>query len=51
MTAPNYRIVDAGPDWLTGGPWGPEGGAAAMLGMAVAFIYLQRRPRREEPAP
>jgi membrane protease YdiL (CAAX protease family) len=50
MTAPNYRIVDAGPDWLTGGPWGPEGGAAAMLGMAVAFIYLQRRPRREEPA-
>jgi membrane protease YdiL (CAAX protease family) len=51
MTAPNYRIVDAGPDWLTGGPWGPEGGAAAMFGMAVAFIYLQRRPRREEPAP
>jgi membrane protease YdiL (CAAX protease family) len=51
MTAPNYRIVDAGPDWLTGGPWGPVGGAAAMLGMVVAFIYLQRRPRREEPAP
>lgn len=51
MNAPNYKIVDAGPDWLTGGPWGPEGGVAAMIGMAAAFIFLQRRVRREERAP
>jgi membrane protease YdiL (CAAX protease family) len=29
---PDYRTVDAGPDWATGGPWGPEGGAGAALG-------------------
>lgn len=43
-----YQTVDAGPDWLTGGPWGPEGGVAAMAGIAVASWYLLRRMRREE---
>jgi membrane protease YdiL (CAAX protease family) len=37
---PDYRVVDAGPDWATGGAWGPEGGAAAALGMAGALWTL-----------
>lgn len=48
---PDYRLVDDGPDWLTGGAWGPEGGAAAGLGMlgGIGFLYLMaRRARREE---
>ena len=47
---PDYRTVDTGPDWLTGGPWGPEGGAAAALGMLVvlAYLYRTRHVRREE---
>jgi uncharacterized protein len=50
FVTPDYRIVDAGPDWATGGVWGPEGGVPAALGLTVATIYLYvRRPRREEP--
>ena len=46
MPRPDYQTVDAGPDWLTGGPWGPEGGAGAALGMfgALAYLYM-KRPR------
>ena len=46
---PDYRTVDAGPDWATGGPWGPEGGAGAGLGMIAGLGYLVAR-RRQEPA-
>lgn len=48
LTTGGYRVVDAGPDWLTGGPWGPEGGAPAMLGLGLASWYLMRRLRRVE---
>ena len=48
LTMRGYHVVDAGPDWLTGGAWGPEGGVAAMLGMIVASWYMVRRMRREE---
>lgn len=37
---PGYRIADAGPDWATGGAWGPEGGAGAAVGMGAALFYL-----------
>jgi membrane protease YdiL (CAAX protease family) len=40
---PDYQIVDAGPDWLTGGPWGPEGGVAAVAAMFVVLFYLYGR--------
>ena len=43
---PDYRVVDAGPDWVTGGAWGPEGGAGAALGMAGTFALLMLRRRR-----
>jgi hypothetical protein len=47
--APAYRVVDSGPDWATGGPWGPEGGVAAGAGLLAALlITLSRRGSREE---
>ncbi|MGQ0714003.1 MAG: lysostaphin resistance A-like protein [Gemmatimonadaceae bacterium] len=42
----DYRVVDDGPDWATGGGWGPEGGAGAVAGMLVATALLLRRYRR-----
>ncbi len=53
FATPDYRVVDAGPDWLTGGAWGPEGGAGAAGGMLLALTYLWRRARRgaELPGP
>jgi membrane protease YdiL (CAAX protease family) len=50
VATPDYRLVDAGPDWLTGGQWGPEGGLGAALGMGGALVYLyvrRARPREE----
>ena len=47
LAAPDYQVVDAGPDWLTGGAWGPEGGAAAAGGMLLALGFLWRRARRD----
>ncbi len=49
---PDYRVVANGPAWLTGGDWGPEGGVAAVLGMAICTIALvawQRRSPRAAP--
>jgi CAAX protease family protein len=40
---PDYRTVETGPDWLTGGPWGPEGGLAAVAAMFVGIFYLYGR--------
>lgn len=37
---PGYRLVDTGPDWLSGGAWGPEGGVIAALGMIGTFAGL-----------
>ena len=46
--SPDYQTVDAGPDWVTGGVWGPEGGAGAALGMMAGMLALAtwRRPER-----
>lgn len=46
IIAPDYRVVDNGPDWLTGGAWGPEGGFAAAVSMFVAVIYIYARHLR-----
>jgi membrane protease YdiL (CAAX protease family) len=48
LEAPGYRYVDAGPDWATGGEWGPEGGllgGAGMVGGATVSYLLARRRR------
>jgi hypothetical protein len=46
MPAGDYRVIDSGPDWATGGAWGPEGGAAAVVGMLTALALLLRWRRR-----
>ena len=48
LEAPGYRYVDAGPDWATGGEWGPEGGLPAALGMVggIALLCLAPASRR-----
>lgn len=43
-----YRTDGAGPTWLSGGSWGPEGGAAAVAGMAVGIALLVQWRRRTE---
>jgi hypothetical protein len=42
--------MDNGPDWATGGSWGPEGGAGAALGMIVGLWLLLQWRRRRAPA-
>ncbi|HTK51644.1 MAG TPA: CPBP family intramembrane glutamic endopeptidase, partial [Gemmatimonadaceae bacterium] len=51
LEAPGYRYVDAGPDWATGGAWGPEGGVPAGLGMiiGVGIAYALARRTRSSP--
>jgi membrane protease YdiL (CAAX protease family) len=44
---PDYRVVETGPDWVTGGPWGPEGGIAAVVAMFVVLFYLYGRYLRQ----
>ncbi len=46
LPTPGYRLVDSGPSWLTGGDWGPEGGAAAAAGMLITTFILVWRPRK-----
>ena len=40
---PDYQMVETGPDWATGGDWGPEGGAGAAASMLAALYLLVRR--------
>jgi uncharacterized protein len=49
--APGYSIVDTGPDWATGGAWGPEGGAGAAVGMLGGIALLVAWHRRAARAP
>ena len=46
MPTPDYQTVDAGPDWLTGGPWGPESGLASVSIMFAVLFYLHWRHLR-----
>jgi hypothetical protein len=38
---PDYRTIEVGPDWITGGPWGPEGGMAAVITMVAGLWYMR----------
>lgn len=40
LDVPLYDAVVAGPAWLTGGGFGPEGGLAGTLGVALAFALV-----------
>ncbi len=46
---PGYRLTDTGPDWLSGGAWGPEGGVGAAVGMMGAFAGLSWAARAMRP--
>jgi len=48
LESPAYRYVDAGPNWATGGAWGPEAGIPAGLSMVVIIGYLMARQRRRQ---
>jgi membrane protease YdiL (CAAX protease family) len=48
LEGPGYRAVTEGPEWLSGGRWGPEGGLVAALGMSAVLTYFYARRRREE---
>jgi membrane protease YdiL (CAAX protease family) len=43
VISPDYQVVDSGPDWLTGGRWGPEGGLAAAVSMFVVVLFIYGR--------
>ena len=43
---PRYQTVDSGPDWATGGAWGPEGGAFAGAAMLAGMAYLYFRHKK-----
>jgi hypothetical protein len=40
---PDYQLVPTGPSWLTGGPWGPEGGVGAAVGLFIGVFYVYGR--------
>jgi uncharacterized protein len=49
MAAPDYRLVEQGPDWATGGSWGPEGGWFAIFGLFAVTCYVMWRGWRRRP--
>ena len=50
FATPGYRAVLSGPDWLTGGAWGPEGSVFAGLVLTLAIAWAEW-PRRQEYFP
>ncbi len=45
---PLYDAVETGPDWITGGTFGPEGGIAATAALALALLAVLRLPGLDE---
>lgn len=47
---PLYTARETGPDWVTGGPFGPEAGIAASLTIVLGTVWMWRtRLLRESP--
>lgn len=46
-----FKFVETGPDWFTGGAFGPEGGLAVslMLLLGILVIFAWPRPENEVP--
>lgn len=49
MGRPNYEMVETGPDWVTGGEWGPEGGVMAAATILASCAFLYWRHNRHKP--
>jgi len=45
MSPALLRVELAGPRWLTGGGYGPEGGAVLSVACCIAILWLARTPR------
>ena len=43
FATPGYRGVVRGPDWLSGGGWGPEGGVVAALVLGGIALWQARK--------
>lgn len=50
VDTPLYTGMETGPDWWTGGSFGPEAGLAATLVIAAGTAWLVRTPRLRESA-
>jgi membrane protease YdiL (CAAX protease family) len=42
--APLFRATSTGPDWLTGGDYGIEGGAACTVALIISTIFIWKTP-------
>jgi hypothetical protein len=40
--APLLRAINSGPDWLTGGSYGIEGGAACTIALLISTLVIWR---------
>ena len=49
MARPDYELIETGPDWLTGGDWGPEGGIAAAAAILAGCAFLYWRHNKHKP--
>ena len=47
VNTPLYDGHELGPRWVTGGPFGPEGGLAATVAFALALVLVLRVPLAE----
>ena len=45
---PLYTAVETGPDWMTGGRFGPEAGIAASLSIGLGTVWMWRTRRLGE---
>ncbi len=45
FATPGYKAVVMGPAWLTGGSWGPEGGAVAALVLGGGLLTFSKYTR------
>ncbi len=41
------NLIESGPDWLTGGPFGPEGGLAVTFVLVIGIVLLLTWPQAE----
>jgi len=52
--APLLRAINSGPDWLTGGSYGIEGGAACTIALLISTLVIWRTklisPAKQAPA-
>ena len=48
LDVPLYTARETGPDWITGGPFGPEAGLVASLFIVLGTVWMWRTPRLGE---